>query len=45
MQFFQERLQYKVDDQSALDALRKLHSKYLPPIFAEPEQQAEMSGT
>ncbi len=35
MEFFQQRLQYKVDDQSALDALRKMHSKYLPPVFAE----------
>jgi hypothetical protein len=34
MEFFQQRLQYKVDNQSALDALRKMHAKYLPPVFA-----------
>lgn len=37
LQAYQEKLQYKVDDQSALETLRKLHSKYLPPVFAEPK--------
>ncbi len=36
LNWFQEQLQYSVDDQSALDALRRLHSKYLPPVFSEP---------
>ncbi|HMN40975.1 MAG TPA: ATP-binding protein [Phycisphaerales bacterium] len=40
MEFFQQRLQYKVDDQSALDALRKMHSKYLPPVFVEVKADA-----
>jgi hypothetical protein len=34
MEFFQQRLQYRVDDESALRALRAMHSKYLPPVFA-----------
>lgn len=41
LQAYQEKLQYKVDDQSALETLRKLHSKYLPPVFAEPKPDGE----
>jgi hypothetical protein len=32
--FFQERLQYAFDDESALAYLRRAHSKYLPAIFS-----------
>jgi hypothetical protein len=35
MEFFQQRLEYRVNDQSALDMLRRMHSKYLPPVFAD----------
>ena len=35
MEFFQQQLEYKVNDQSALDMLRRMHSKYLPPVFAD----------
>lgn len=41
LQAYQEKLQYKVDDQSALETLRKLHSKYLPPVFAEPKPDGD----
>jgi len=32
LSFFQERLQYTPEDQSALEKLRKLHEKYLPSL-------------
>lgn len=41
LHFLQQRLQYRVDDQSALEALRRVHAKYLPPVFAEPELGTE----
>jgi hypothetical protein len=36
MEFFQRELEYKVNDESALNMLDKMHSKYLPPVFSDP---------
>lgn len=33
LQFYQEKLDYAVTDESALALLRRVHDKYLPPVF------------
>src|SRR5262249_54008451 len=38
LEFLQQRLEYKVSDQSAIELLRKMHAKYLPPVFLEPKE-------
>jgi hypothetical protein len=35
LEFFQRELNYSVENESALAYLRKVHSKYLPPVFAD----------
>jgi hypothetical protein len=35
LEFFQRELNYSVENESALSYLRKMHSKYLPPVFAD----------
>lgn len=39
LEFLQQRLEYKVSDQSAIDLLRKMHAKYLPPVFSDSEER------
>ena len=38
LEFLQKRLEYKVSDQSAIELLRKMHAKYLPPVFLKPDE-------
>jgi hypothetical protein len=42
LEFFQKELNYNVENESALSYLRKMHNKYLPPIFVD-EIKAESS--
>jgi hypothetical protein len=35
LEFFQEQLQYAVDDESALEYLHKIHEQYLPKVMKE----------
>ena len=37
LEFFQEHLKYNADNESALNTLRELHKKYLPPVLQEDE--------
>jgi hypothetical protein len=37
LEFFRKNLEYVSDDDSAIALLRRLHSKYLPPVLAENE--------
>lgn len=35
LEFFQKELNYNAENESALSYLRKMHNKYLPPIFVD----------
>ncbi|CAN5747273.1 hypothetical protein BH11PLA1_BH11PLA1_07430 [soil metagenome] len=41
LEFMQNKLQYKVTDESALGALQKMHAKYLPPLDPPPLEESQ----
>lgn len=43
LEFFQRELNYSVENESALSYLRKMHNKYLPPIFVDEVSTEEVS--